>query len=152
MEKQLVYKFNIAGQTRTLNFGMLAWSIFCETMDVPLGRSQECFARPRIVDGTPVVDAKGVVQYEESPSIARASMVFCYAAIVSNDRLNQVPDSITMGDIEAVYNDSPEIISEVASIAINIRLESTLDKIKAVEANKKIDDKKKASRSSKSRK
>lgn len=148
MAKQIIYQFDIGGQTRTLNFGMLAWDIFCETMNVSLGKSMGCFAVLKTDEsGNPIEGENGLFMYNESPSIGRASRVICYAGIVSNDRLNGVPDSVSLADIDAIYNETPEIIADIASTAINVRTEKILDQVKADNGSKK-----KASRSKKSKK
>lgn len=156
MAKQLIYQFDINGTTRTLNFGMLAWDIFCEEMDISLLHSMECFARPRKDEaGNPAIDAEGNIQYEPSPQVGKASRMICYAGIVCNDRLNGIPDSVTLAEVNSLYNDDPDMIADIAAVAIDLRLEKVRDKLDAQKEKAAAEappSKKKASRSMKSKK
>lgn len=97
MAKQLIYQFDIGGQTRTLNFGMYFWELFCEKMGVGPSDIMSVFKDGGTFRGMRMI-------------------VFC--GIAAHDFLNDLPTSITESDTAKWLNDSPEMMGDIFTIAM----------------------------------
>lgn len=124
MAKQLKYQFDINGQTRTLDFGMYCWELFCEKMEVKPDHIQAPFLDHR--------------QF-------KAARLLVYCGIVANDCLSGQPDSVTEQDVIKWLNADPDVMNLIYETAMKTFY--GIDEIKVKE-----DDKKKVSRSRKSKK
>lgn len=126
MAKQLVYQFELGGQTRTLNFGWYCWELFGEKMDVNPDEVIACF---------------------QGPKTFRAMRIVVYCAIVANDYLNRLPNSVTEQDVAIWLNENGEIMNEIIVAALQ-----NFTGINADEIEVKNPSKKKSSRSKRSKK
>lgn len=98
MAKQLVYQFELGGQTRTLNFGMYCWELFCEKMNIGPSDIMSVFK-----DG----------------GTFRAMRMIIFCGIAANDFLNDLPISVTENDTAKWMNESPTLLGKVFTTAMN---------------------------------
>lgn len=97
MKTKTVYQFDIDGQTRTFDFGMYCWSLFCEKMDVSPAEVLTAFTGPQTF---------------------KALRYLLFFGITANDHLRGLPDSITEVESVKMINDSPELIGDIFNVAV----------------------------------
>jgi hypothetical protein len=122
MAKQLIHQFDINGQTRTFNFGMYCWEIFCEKMDVAPGDMLTVF---------------------QGGKTFKAIRFVVYCGIVANDFLNGVPDSVTEREVAAWLNNEPDGMGLIFNAAMLTFYDTEAEKMEDAAEPKAADPSKK---------
>lgn len=126
--KQLIYQFDIAGTTRTLDFGMSCWEMFCEKMDVA---------------------PSDILSVFQGGKTFRSMRMVAYCGIAAHDYLEGKPSTVTEQEVAKWLNANPQVMESIFAAALGTFYGVDTS---AVKAETEPASKKKASRSAKSKK
>lgn len=98
MAKQLVYQFEIGGETLTMNFGMYCWELFCEKMDI---------------------DPSNLLSVFQGGKTFKSMRMIAYCGIMADDYMNDRPSVLSEKDIAKFLNDDPKMMNDIFDAALN---------------------------------